>query len=104
MPRERTDILMWYGERSVEALKTLRELRRAARDEIDRLIAFLDESEIDPELEDDEREHDPGESGIADYEGLLEQCPYFYRYTASGSSSTLRAAAIGRSRLSGKTP
>jgi hypothetical protein len=69
------------------ALKTLRELRRAAREEIDRLIAFLDASEIDPELEDDELEidaadepeQDPGESGIADYEGLLEQCPHFYR-------------------------
>ena len=65
-------------------LKTLRELRRAARKEFDRLIAFLDESDIDPELEDDDREvdagdepeHDPGESGIADYEGLLEQFPH----------------------------
>jgi hypothetical protein len=89
MPGERTDILARQGERSGDALKTLRELRRAARDEIDRLIAFLDESEIDPELEDDDREidageeteHDPGESGIADYEGLLEQCPHFYRYS-----------------------
>jgi hypothetical protein len=41
-------------------LKTLRELRRAAREEIDRLIAFLDASEIDPDLEDDEREPDAG--------------------------------------------
>ena len=88
MPRERIEILTRQGARGVEALKTLRELRRAARDEIDRLIAFLDASDIDPELEDDEREidageepeHDPGESGIADYEGLLEQCPHFYRH------------------------
>jgi hypothetical protein len=89
MPGERTDILARQGERSGDALKILRELRRAARDEIDRLIAFLDESEIDPELEDDDREidageepeHDPGEGGIADYEGLLEQCPHFYRHS-----------------------
>lgn len=89
MPRDRSEILTRQGERGADALQTLRELRRAARDEIDRLIAFLDESEIDPELEDDEREidageereHDPGESGIADYEGLLEQCPHFYRYS-----------------------
>ena len=76
-------------ESGTEAVKTLRELRRAAREEIDRLIAFLDESEIDPDLEDDDREidagdepeHDPAENGIADYEGLLEQCPHFYRYS-----------------------
>jgi hypothetical protein len=89
MTTERIEILVRQGERGAEALKTPRELRRAARDEIDRLIAFLDQSEIDPELEDDEPEidageepeHDPGESGIADYEGLLEQCPHFYRYS-----------------------
>jgi hypothetical protein len=89
MPKERTEILARQAERSGDAVKTLRELRRAARDEIDLLIALLDQSEIDPELEDDELEldaaeapeHDPGESEIADYEGLLEQCPHFYRYS-----------------------
>jgi hypothetical protein len=36
MPRERTGILTRQGERDVDALTTLRELRRAAREEIDR--------------------------------------------------------------------
>ena len=43
-------------------------LRREARDEIERLLAFLDETEPDPDLE-----GDPAEAGIADYDGLLEQ-------------------------------
>ncbi|MCF2523900.1 hypothetical protein [Bradyrhizobium sp. G127] len=34
------------------ALKTIARLRRQARDEIDRLIRFLDESDLDPDLED----------------------------------------------------
>jgi hypothetical protein len=89
MSRARIGILTRQVKPGADALKTLRELRRAAREEIDRLIAFLDASEIDSDLEDDEREpdageepeHDAGESGIADYEGLLEQCPDFYRYS-----------------------
>lgn len=36
-----------------KALITLAGLRRQARDEIDRLIRFLDESDLDPDLEDD---------------------------------------------------
>lgn len=43
-------------------------LRREARDEIERLLAFLDETEPDPDLE-----GDPAEAGIADYDGLLDQ-------------------------------
>jgi hypothetical protein len=89
MSRARIGNLTRQARPGVEAMKTLRELRRVAREEIERLIAFLDASEIDPDLEDDERErdageepeHDAGESGIADYEGLLEQCPDFYRYS-----------------------
>jgi hypothetical protein len=89
MSRARTGNLTRQARRSADASKILRELRRAARDEIDRLIAFLDASDIDPELEDDDGEIDVGdepeddvsESGIADYEGLLEQCPHFYRYS-----------------------
>lgn len=34
------------------ALQNLRKLRREARDQIDRLIRFLDESDLDPDLED----------------------------------------------------
>jgi hypothetical protein len=89
MSKARIGSLTRQAKPGVDALKTLREVRRAAREEIDRLIAFLDASEIDPELEDDDREIDAGdepeddvsESGIADYEGLLEQCPDFYRYS-----------------------
>jgi hypothetical protein len=52
----------------------LRDLRRQARAEIDRLIQFLDASEPDADLEEgDPLEDDP--SGIGDYDGLLEQCP-----------------------------
>jgi hypothetical protein len=38
----------------------------------------------DDELQSDaagEPEHGPGGSGVADYEGLLEQCPHFYRHS-----------------------
>ena len=35
-----------------EALQYLSKLRREARDEIDRLLAFLDNSDLDPDLED----------------------------------------------------
>lgn len=41
-----------------KALITLAGLRRQARDEIDRLIRFLDESDLDPDLEDDGSEED----------------------------------------------
>ena len=40
---------------------------------IDVLIALLDAADVDPDLEDDEREDDPAERGIADYDGLIEQ-------------------------------
>jgi hypothetical protein len=36
-----------------ESLRTLAQLRKEARDEIDRLIHFLDVSDLDPDLEDD---------------------------------------------------
>lgn len=60
--------------------RLLRQLRIHARAEIERLIDFLDASEPDPDIEDDDPlEDDP--SGIADYEGLLEQCPSIYRHS-----------------------
>lgn len=40
---------------------------------IDMLIALLDAADGDPDLEDDEREYDPAEKGIADHDGLIEQ-------------------------------
>lgn len=40
---------------------------------IDVLIALLDAADGDPDLEDDEREYDPAENGIADHGGLIEQ-------------------------------
>jgi hypothetical protein len=45
------------------ALKTLARLRREARDEIDRLIRFLDESDLDPDLEDTNDQEDENEHG-----------------------------------------
>lgn len=46
--------------------QALGRLRREAQDEIERLFAFLDRTEPDPDLE-------PEESGIGDLDGLLEQ-------------------------------
>jgi hypothetical protein len=40
---------------------------------IEALISILDVADGDPHLEDDEREDDPAERGIADYDGLIEQ-------------------------------
>jgi hypothetical protein len=48
-------------------LQAIGRLRKEAADEIERLLEFLDRTEPDPDLE----ESDP--SGIADYEGLIEQ-------------------------------
>jgi hypothetical protein len=73
--------------------QALGRLRREAQDEIERLLAFLDSTEPDPDLEPslgslgehhpdqtrwaagDRRdiEQDPAESGIGDYDGVLEQ-------------------------------
>jgi hypothetical protein len=48
-------------------------LRKEARDEIDRLIGFLDKTDdyVSRELE-----HDDADSGIADQDGLDEQVPF----------------------------
>ncbi|MDH2343239.1 hypothetical protein [Bradyrhizobium sp. SSUT77] len=46
--------------------QALGRLRSEAEDEIERLLAFLDRTEPDPDLE-------PEESGIGDLDGLLEQ-------------------------------
>jgi hypothetical protein len=52
-----------------QLFRAIGKLRKDARDEIDRLIRFLDETDdyVMTELEDD------GDSGIADLDGLLEQ-------------------------------
>lgn len=52
------------------ALHMLREL---VADHIERLIAFLDATESDADLEPECREDDPAESGIGDMDGMLEQ-------------------------------
>ncbi|MCK1671231.1 hypothetical protein [Bradyrhizobium sp. 150] len=73
--------------------QALGRLRKEAQDEIERLLAFLDSTEPDPDLEPSlgslgehhtdqtrwaagdrrELEQDPAESGIGDLDGLLEQ-------------------------------
>jgi hypothetical protein len=98
MPGERTDIPVRQGERSGDALKTLRELRRAARDEIDRLIAFLDESEIDPELEDDDREIDAGEE--PSMIRAKAELPITRACSNSARTSTAIASALSRATAS----
>lgn len=52
------------------ALHMLREL---VADHIERLIAFMDATEPDPDFEPEWREDDPAECGIADMDGMLEQ-------------------------------
>jgi hypothetical protein len=75
-----------------ELFQAIGRLRQDAQDEIEGLLAFLDETEPDPDLEPSlgaldgrdnqlfswmgdtaDREADPAESGIADLDGLLEQ-------------------------------
>lgn len=48
-----TENLLRQDRRRRKALQKLRKLRARARDEIDRLIQFLDDSNIDPDLEAD---------------------------------------------------
>lgn len=47
----RSENIRLQDEARSNALATLRDLRRQARQEIERLLAFLDESDIDPDLE-----------------------------------------------------
>jgi hypothetical protein len=56
-----------------EIFKAIGRLRKEARDEIDRLIRFLDKTDdyVSRELEQDD-----AESGIADQDGLDEQVPF----------------------------
>ena len=46
--------------------------RRSLEQWIDRAIALLDQLDGDPDLEDDEREDDPAELGIADADGWVD--------------------------------
>jgi hypothetical protein len=50
--------------------KAIERLRHQAADEIERLLAFLDRTEPDADLEESEA------SGIADQDGLDEQAPF----------------------------
>jgi hypothetical protein len=54
----------------ISPVKAIEQLRQKAADEIERLLAFLDRTEPDPDLEESEA------SGIADQEGLDEQVPF----------------------------
>ncbi|GEM_PF-4201900 len=63
---------------------TLHMLRELVADRIERLIAFMDATEPDPDLEPEWREDDPAESGIADMDGMLEQLSGRYNYGGAG--------------------
>lgn len=65
------------------ALHMLREL---VADHIERLIAFLDATEPDPDLEPECREDDPAELGIGDMDGMLEQLSGRYNYGSHGAT------------------
>jgi hypothetical protein len=54
----------------ITKIEAVEQLRRQAADEIERLLAFLDSTEPDPDLEESEA------SGIADRDGLDEQVPF----------------------------
>lgn len=59
-------------------------LREMVADRIERLIAFLDATEPDPDLEPECCEDDPAESGLADMDGMLEQFSVRYNYGGRG--------------------
>ena len=63
------------------ALHMLREL---VADHIERLIAFMDSTEPDPDFVPEGREDDPAESGLADTDGMLEQFSVRYNYGGRG--------------------
>jgi hypothetical protein len=54
----------------ISRAKALDRLRQQVADEIERLLAFLDRTDPDPDLEESEA------SGIADQDGLDEQVPF----------------------------
>lgn len=55
-------------------------LREMVADRIECLIAFMDATEPDPDLEPEGLEDDPAEFGIADIDGMLEQLSGRYNY------------------------
>jgi hypothetical protein len=65
------------------ALHMLREL---VAEHIERLIAFLDATEPDPDYEPEHREDDPAECGIGDMDGMLEQLSGRYKYGGHGAT------------------
>lgn len=65
------------------ALHMLREL---VADHIERLIAFLDATEPDPDFEPECCEADSAESGIGDMDGMLEQLSGRYKYGGHGAA------------------
>jgi hypothetical protein len=56
--------------KTVSRAKAIERLRHQAADEIERLLAFLDRTEPEPDLEESEA------SGIADQDGLDEQVTF----------------------------
>ncbi|WP_407174555.1 hypothetical protein [Bradyrhizobium sp. STM 3562] len=79
MPPERADRLAEQHAMRVEAISTLRRLRREARDEICRLIRFLDESDpyVMTELEDDDsslfEEGGDSEPSLGSFDRMINQ-------------------------------
>jgi hypothetical protein len=59
----------------MEALRRLRSLRKEAADEIDRLLGFLDASDIDPDLEEtgDDEEGADAESSLGAFDRMVDQ-------------------------------
>lgn len=73
---------------------TLHILRELVADHIERLIAFLDATEPDPDLEPECREADSAESDIADMDGMLEQLSGRCNYGGDGSCGFRRARRV----------
>lgn len=55
-------------------------IRELVADHIERLIMFLDATELDADLEPEGREDDPAESGIGDLDGYMEQCLKYFQH------------------------
>jgi hypothetical protein len=61
-------------------------IRELIADHIERLIMFLDATELDADLESEAREDDPAESGIGDMDGMLEQLSGRYNCGGHGAA------------------
>lgn len=65
-------------------------VRELAAGYIERLIAFLDALDSDPDLEPECREDDPAGSGIGDMDGMLEQLAELTVRTATTQLQAIR--------------